>query len=191
MDRGNHYEAAFEAYLRDGRLTYMAVDESRRTSLDDEPVKSLDFIVHGLTDVKLLVDVKGRQFPGGAEEKRTYSWQNWSTRADIDGLERWERRFGAGSLALLVFIYHVLPVVDLPRGTVDLWHWRGRRYLLRAVPVRDYKEAMRDRSRKWGTVHLPAPSFRAKVRPFRAFTHPESPAHATIPVPPVAAPVFR
>src|SRR5688572_1244974 len=125
MDRGNHYEAAFEAYLRDGRLAYMAVDESRRTSLDDEPVKSLDFIVHGLTNRKLLVDVKGRKFPGGREARPVYSWQNWSTREDVDGLERWERQFGAGSLGLLVFIYHILPTVDLAPGTVDLWHWRG------------------------------------------------------------------
>ena len=28
--RDNHYEAAFEAYLRDRRLGYVAVDESRR-----------------------------------------------------------------------------------------------------------------------------------------------------------------
>jgi hypothetical protein len=191
MDRGNHYEAAFEAYLRDGRLTYMAVDESRRTSLDDEPVKSLDFIVHGLSDRKLLVDVKGRKFPGGKEEKPSYSWQNWSTREDIDGLERWERSFGSGSQGLLVFIYHILPVVDLPPGTIDLWHWRGRRYLMRAIPVLDYKTAMRDRSRKWGTVHLPGASFRALVRPFRAFTHPDLPHTPRFSVPPVATPVLR
>ena len=173
MDRGNHYEAAFEAYLRDARLAYVAVDESRRTTLDDEPVKSLDFIVHGLGARKLLVDVKGRQYPGGSERKRTYTWQNWSTRDDVAGLERWEQQFGAGSLGLLVFIYHMLPLVDLPPGTIDLWHWRGRRYLLRAVPVREYREAMRERSKKWGTVHMPGPLFRSKVRPFRSFTHPD------------------
>ena len=191
MDRDNHYESAFEAYLRDARLAYTAVDESRRTSLDDEPVKSLDFIVYGTASTKLLIDVKGRKFPGGKEAKLVYAWQNWSTREDVDGLERWERRFGADSLGLLVFIYHILPVVDLPPGTVDLWHWRGRRYLLRAIPVLEYKAAMRDRSRKWGTVYLPGPHFRAKVRPFRAFTHPESPMSGTLEVPPVAEPILR
>ena len=191
MDRGNHYEAAFEAYLRDARLAYMPVDESRRTTLDDEPVKSLDFIVHGLGERKLLVDVKGRKFPGGSDEKRTFIWQNWSTREDIDGLERWEKLFGAGSLGLLVFIYHLLPMVDLPPGTVDLWHWRGKRYLLRAVPVLEYKEVMRERSKKWGTVHLPGPVFRSLVRPFRAFTHPESPLPAAFRVPPFAVPVLQ
>jgi len=47
MDRGNHYESAFEGYLRARRLGYVAVDETHRASLDDEPVKSLDFVVYG------------------------------------------------------------------------------------------------------------------------------------------------
>jgi hypothetical protein len=173
MDRGNHYEAAFEAYLRDARLAYVAVDESRRASLDDEPVKSLDFIVYGLGDVRLLIDVKGRKFPGGSKEKRSFVWQNWSTKQDVDGLERWEQRFGDGYSGLLVFAYCILPVVDLPPGTPDLWHFRGRRYLFRAIPVAEYKQDMRLRSAKWETVHLPGAAFREKVRPFREFTHPE------------------
>ena len=47
MDRGNHYEAAFEAYLQWHRLCYVAVDETRRAILDDISIKSLDFIVFG------------------------------------------------------------------------------------------------------------------------------------------------
>jgi hypothetical protein len=173
MDRSNHYEAAFEAYLRDARLAYVAVDESRRSTLDDEPVKSLDFIVTGRHGTRLLIDVKGRKFPGGSPAKRSYIWQNWSTRADIDALERWEQSFGNGYRGLLVFVYGIIPVVDLPPGTPDLWHWRGRRYLMRAIPVADYKLAMRTRSQKWDTVHLPGKVFREQVRPLREFTHPE------------------
>lgn len=142
MDRGNHYEAAFEAYLRDARLPYVAVDESRRATLDDEPIKSLDFIVYGQSDSRLLVDVKGRKFPSGKPEKPSFVWQNWSTQDDIDGLERWENRFGAGYRGLLVFIYDILPIVDLSPGTPDLWHWRGHRYLMRAISVDRYKTAM-------------------------------------------------
>ena len=65
MDRGNHYEAAFEAYLRWHRLCYVGVDESRRAMLGDERVKSLDFIVYGERQARLLIDVKGRRYPGG------------------------------------------------------------------------------------------------------------------------------
>lgn len=64
--RENHYEAAFEAYLRAQRLPYVAVDETRRALLGDGSLKSLDFIVSpaGAGD-GWLIDVKGRQFPSG------------------------------------------------------------------------------------------------------------------------------
>ena len=92
MDRSNHYEAAFEAYLRERRLCYIAVDESRRSLLDEGPVKSLDFIVYGDDTARLLVDVKGRKFPGGTDEKPRRVWQCWAERDDVDGLERWSAR---------------------------------------------------------------------------------------------------
>ncbi|HKB06122.1 MAG TPA: HYExAFE family protein [Gemmataceae bacterium] len=173
MDRGNHYETAFEAYLRDRRLAYVAVDESRRSSLDDEPVKSIDFIVYGAGgEAKLLIDVKGRRFPGGAKERPRHTWQNWVEREDVEGLERWEVSFGSEYRGLLVFAYDILPHVELRPGTADVWVWRGRRYLIRAVPVADYRLHMRVRSPKWDTVHLPTAAFRSLVRPLRDYTHP-------------------
>ena len=170
MDRSNHYEAAFESYLRARRLGYVAVDETHRAMLDDAPVKSLDFIVHGPGGVRLLVDVKGRRFPGGAKVKPKKTWETWSTKEDVDGLLRWAERFGPGYRALLVFAYQIVPVVRLPEGTVDLWQWRGHDYLYRAVPVEDYRREMRVRSPRWGTVGLPGAVFRELVRPFRDFT---------------------
>jgi hypothetical protein len=172
MDRANHYETAFEAYLRDRRLGYVAVDESRRASLDDEPVKSIDFIVYGIGGSKLLIDVKGRRFPGGSPEKPRPVWQNWVAHGDVEGLERWSASFGPDYQALLVFSYYIQPAVELRRGTDDVWVWRGRRYLLRAVPVDDYRRHLRVRSPKWGTVHVPTAAFRSIVRPLRDFTHP-------------------
>src|SRR5207248_4399658 len=65
MDRSNHYEAAFEAWLQEQRLCYVAVDETRRCVLGDGPVKNLDFVVYGPAGARLVVDVKGRRFPGG------------------------------------------------------------------------------------------------------------------------------
>jgi hypothetical protein len=171
MDRGNHYETAFEAYLRDRRLGYVAVDEARRASLDDEPVKSIDFVVHGQGGSRLLVDIKGRKFPGGKQSRRI--WQNWVFRDDVEGLERWETSFGSEFRGLLVFAYYILPEVELRPGTADLWVWRGKRYLMRAVTVSDYRQHMRMRSPKWGTVHLPTAAFRDLVRPLRDFTHPQ------------------
>ena len=173
MDRGNHYETAFEAYLRDRRLGYVAVDESRRASLDDEPVKSIDFIVYGHDGARLLIDIKGRQFPGGKTDNPRRIWQNWVGRDDVEGLERWEASFGPEYRGLIVFAYHILPEIELRRGTADVWCWRGKRYLMRAVPIDQYRSRMRVRSPKWDTVHLPMAAFREIVRPLRAFTHPK------------------
>ena len=123
MDRSNHYEAAFEDYLQAHRFGYVAVDETRRALLGETRVKSLDFIVYGPDGARLLVDVKGRRFPGGTPETPRRVWQCWCERDDIDGLERWAGQFGPGYQGLLVFAYHVLPPVELPHNTEDLWTW--------------------------------------------------------------------
>ena len=116
MDRSNHYEAAFEAYLQWHRLCYVAVDETRRATLGDTRVKSLDFLVFGHGGSRLLVDVKGRRFPGGKKPKLRWIWQNWCMREDLDGLARWAEVAGPGYQGLLVFAYHLQPEVTLPDG---------------------------------------------------------------------------
>jgi hypothetical protein len=176
MDRGNHYEAAFEAYLQWHRLCYVAVDETRRAFLGETRVKNLDFIVYGPDGARLLVDVKGRRFPTGPAGKARRVWECWSTRDDVSGLGRWEEVFGAGFRGLLVFAYHLQAEVTLPDDTEDLWTWRGRCYLLRAIALDDYCRHLRVRSPKWGTVDLPGVVFRDLVRPFHVFTHQPDPA---------------
>ena len=69
MDRGNHYEAAFEAYLQDKGLSYIAIDETRRALYGERSLKNLDFIVHATAASHLLIDVKGRRFPAGPPTK--------------------------------------------------------------------------------------------------------------------------
>jgi hypothetical protein len=170
VDRSNHYEAAYEGYLQAHRLCYVAIDETRRAWLGGTRVKSLDFIVHSEAGARLLVDVKGRRFPAGPPERPRRVWECWSTREDIDGLRRWQELFGEGYQGLLVFVYHVLPSVTLLEEPPDLWLWRGRRYLLRAIPVEDYRAAMRPRSPRWGTVSLPGAAYRELARPFQDFS---------------------
>jgi hypothetical protein len=170
MDRSNHYEAAFEAYLQAQRHCYVAVDETRRATLGEMRVKNLDFIVHCPGPHRLLIDVKGRRYPAGPEHRQRRVWECWSTRGDIDGLEQWQTMFGPGYQGLLVFVYHILPCVTLPDDIEDLWLFRGRRYLLRAVSAEDYRRHMRTRSPRWETVTLPRQAFRELVQPFKAFT---------------------
>src|SRR5262249_34628717 len=171
MDRSNHYEAAFEAYLQWHRLGYIAVDESRRATLGDTPVKSLDFLVFGPEGARLVVDVKGRRFPTGRGDRKRRVWECWSTRDDVDGLERWADLSGPGWQGLLVFAHPIPPGGELPNDVEDLWTWRGRRYLLRAVDVADYRCHMRVRSPRWDTVTLPRAVFRDLVKPLHHFTH--------------------
>ena len=79
-NRDNHYEAAFEEYLREQRVPYVAVDEAKRSRWAEGSIKSLDFIVSPPGGASWLVDVKGRRFPSG--EQKQY-WKNWSTRDDL------------------------------------------------------------------------------------------------------------
>jgi hypothetical protein len=175
MNRDNHYEAAFEAYLRAAGVGFVAVDEARRTLLGDAGVKSLDFIVVGPTDARLVVDVKGRKFPGGAPGKPIKSWQNWSTEEDVDGLARWAGVLGPDFRGVLAFAYRIVPPFALHPETPDLFTFRDATYLMRGIDAADYRAAMTRRSTRWGTVHLPAAAFRRLVRPFSEFLRPGEP----------------
>ena len=175
MDRSNPYEAAFEVFLREQGLCYVAVDEARRAVLGDVPVKNLDFIVLGPTGARLLVDVKGRQFPGGPAERPRYVWESWATQEDVNGLTHWQALFGLDYLPLFVFMYRVLPTVTLDE-TPDVWRYKDEVYLFRAVALDDYRKNMHVRSPKWGTVGLPKGKFEEIARPFRWFSH-ECPAN--------------
>ena len=94
-NRDNHYEAAFEQFLRSRGVPYVAVDEAKRSLMSDgASIKSLDFIVSTPSQITWLVDVKGRRFPSGDEQKQY--WKNWSTHDDLESLTRWEAIFGAG-----------------------------------------------------------------------------------------------
>src|SRR5947207_1312942 len=168
MKSDNHYEVAFEAFLRDRGVAALPIVEARRSYLDDADVKSPDFLVVGPTDARLVVDVKGRKF-GGRPAKPNRTWQNWCERDDVDGLERWAARFGPGFRGVLAFVYHLAPDVGLPPETPDLFEFRDHLYLIRGVEVSAYRAAMRTRSPRWGTVHLPTAAFRAAVKPFSHF----------------------
>ena len=70
-NRDNHYEAAFEEFLRRRCVPYVAVDEAKRSLLSDgASIKSLDFIVSSPGPTTRLVDVKGRRFPSGDVQKQ-------------------------------------------------------------------------------------------------------------------------
>jgi hypothetical protein len=161
-NRDNHYEAAFEAYLRQRRLPYIAVDEARRSVVSDGSLKSLDFIVSPPGDVSWLVDVKGRRFPSG-DEHHQY-WKNWSIRDDLRSLAAWQSHFGSGFCPLLVFAYHLVgDRSPLPRE--QLFEFRGGHYGFLGVRLSDYMPHARPPSDSWDTVAMPTGLFRRAARP--------------------------
>lgn len=191
MKRDNHYEAAFEAYLRSRRLAYIAVDEARRSLVGDGSLKSLDFIVSPAGQGSWLIDVKGRRFPSGDEQKQY--WRNWSTRDDLRSLATWQQHFGAAFCPLLVFAYHL--VADrspLPRE--QLFEFRGAEYAFVAVRLVDYVPHARPLSDAWDTVAMPTALFRQVARPLdEVLAGPErfDPPGEALQIPPPRAPIGK
>jgi len=162
-NRDNHYEAAFEEYLRGRGVPYIAVDEAKRSVLSSgASIKSLDFIVSTGGETTWLVDVKGRRFPSGDETKQY--WKNWSTADDLRSLGQWEGLFGETFRGLFVFAYDVLGD-RAPLPAEQLFEHRGNLYGFVAVRLSDYTAHARRISPKWDTVAMPTAEFRRLAQP--------------------------
>ncbi len=166
-NRDNHYESAFEEYLRSRRVPYVAVDEARRSLMaNGESIKSLDFIVAAPGPWSWLVDVKGRRFPAGEEQKQY--WKNWSTQDDLRSLARWESLFGESFRGLFVFAYNI--VGDrAPLPPDQLFECRGALYGFVGISLTDYAGWAHLISPSWDTVAMPTVDFRRLARPIDDF----------------------
>jgi len=162
-DRNVHYEAAFEAYLRDRGIPYVPVDEAKRALFANARLKSFDFVVYSKNGPNLLVDVKGRSLRDRAAHR---GFETWATERDIDDLMQWEQVFGDGFKAMLGFVYWIEPPIHPEPG---MYCHRDRWYLLLGIDLAEYRAAMRRRSAKWETVALPAADFRSLARPMESW----------------------
>ncbi|NUQ62696.1 MAG: HYExAFE family protein [Pirellulales bacterium] len=169
-NRDNHYEAAFEEYLRSRGVPYVAVDEARRSLMSNgDSIKSLDFIVAAPGPWSWLVDVKGRRFPAGEEQKQY--WKNWSTQDDLRSLAQWERLFGGTFRGLFVFAYNI--VGDrAPLPPEHLFEFRGALYGFVGIELADYAGWAHMISPSWDTVAMPTADFRRLARPIEQFIRP-------------------
>lgn len=214
IDR-DHYQRAFEDYIRQRRIPYVSVDEARRAILPDASplkvqtrddasgtgrlatLKSFDFVVYGPAS-NLLVEVKGRKVaprrsprregeararagrgsapalkPGGlallepapalAAPPKT-RLESWVTRDDVESLRTWEGLFGPGFTAVFAFVYwcEAMPPGALFEEYVER---DGRWYAIRCVERSAYEGAMKVRSPRWRTVHVPPAMFDRLCRP--------------------------
>lgn len=173
-NRDNHYEAAFEAWLRDHRVPYVAVDEARRSRFPGGSIKCLDFIVSLPDGFSWLVDVKGRRFPSGGQKQY---WKNWSTRDDLVSLARWERWFGERFGGLFVFAYNVVGNRS-PLPAERLYEFRGELYAFVGIRLREYAMHARQISPRWDTLAVSAANFRQLAAPVEEFFVSDRPALA-------------
>lgn len=170
MKRHQHYEAAFEDYLRSRGVAYVPVDETRKTIFSGARIKSFDFLVYPAENIHWIVDVKGRNFPYLDQNGRGGGryWENWVTQEDLDGLGEWQGVFGEDFEARFVFAYHL-------QGPVDRWPtgrphaFQGGYYSFLTICLTDYLAHSRRRSAGWGTVSVPRRTFRDLARPVGSF----------------------
>jgi hypothetical protein len=163
MDRSIHYEAAFEAFLRDRGIPYVAVDEAKKALFSTAKLKSFDFVVYSKNGHNLLVDVKGRRLVNRSARR---GFETWTSQQDVTDLAQWEQVFGEGFRAILTFVYWIEPPLAPEPG---MYQYRERWYLLLGVDLAEYRNHMRRRSPKWETVALPAADFRMLARPIESW----------------------
>lgn len=153
-----HYENAFEACVRAAGVAFVAVSDVRASIRGRLGVKAFDYIVYPEGRSACLVDVKGRRFavrPG----KRRRRWECWVTRADVEGLRRWQELFGPEFTAAFVFGYWLLGQ-ETPRAMdPDFFTFGGRVYTFWGVTLADYVQHHRERSPKWKTIDLTTEQF--------------------------------
>ena len=164
-DRNVHYEAAFEAFLRDKGIPCVAVDEAKKALFANAKLKSFDFVVYSKNGPNLLIDVKGRQLRSRANGAKR-SFETWTTEQDVVDLMQWEQVFGEGYKAVLTFIYWIDPPLAEEPG---MFMHRGRWYQMMGVDLAEYRDHMRRRSPKWETVALAAEDFRSLARPIESW----------------------
>ncbi len=168
MRRSNHYEVAFEAFLRKRQVPFLAVEERRRPCLEDgSTLKNLDFVVSPPGRSAWLIDVKGREFPGQGGY-----WKHWSTREDLLGLRHWETLFGDRFSALFVFAYLICGRCS-PLPEERLFSFRRRLYAFIAMPLSVYLPEIRLLSPRWQTFAMSTARFRELAKPFDDFIRPK------------------
>jgi len=181
-----HYDRAFEHYLRANAIPYVAVDEAKRALAPTRAgpasrvssgaaartkLKSFDFVVYSEAGANLLVDVKGRKHPFTSAGATGRALQNWVTRDDVRCLQRWAEIFGEGFEPAFAFLFwcDAQPPDAL---FLEVFDYGDRWYAVLAVRLADYVEHLRERSKKWDTVSLPAAAFDRVSVPLKELLRP-------------------
>ena len=158
-NRSNHYEAAFEGFIRSLRVPCVAIDEAKRAIFGEDGLKNPDFLLYPCFGTNLVVEVKGKR---GKDSRGVRAWENWVTTDDLEALVRWQSMFGPGFRAVLAFAYaEPIQPFPLPRDN-GAYEFRGREYRFWAVGLDDYIAHLRSRGpgvegRRDGPPGVPPP----------------------------------
>ena len=162
----NHYERAFENWLLDRRVDYIAADEHERIGPGPQSVKNFDFLLYLHSGKRIIAEVKGRTFHGTSLAPMT-GLECWVTLDDVESLRTWQAVLGLDHEAVFVFAYRIEHLeVDLDGR--EAFSFGPDRYVFFFVRLGDYCRAMKRRSPKWRTVTLPAEAFRQCARELRS-----------------------
>ena len=153
----NHYERAFEHWLIDHRIEYIAEYQHERAAIGEDEIKSFDFLLYPHRR-PVIVEVKGRTFKGTSLAKMA-GFECWVTAEDVDGLVTWQHVLGPEYRALFVFSYK-MKNVDVDFNGRDVFDYDANTYLFFCITLEDYRKFMKRRSAKWRTVTLSADKFR-------------------------------
>jgi hypothetical protein len=155
----NHYEQAFQSWLKDSGIRYIVIDQQRRAAFARTRVKSFDMLIYpAATKDVLIAELKGKKFTGQTLAGLS-GMQNWVTMEDIRGLKTWEEALGEGHKGVFVFVYELVQF-DVDLDGREAFEFDGRRYVFFCVRLEDYLSWMTVRSTQWRTLFLPAKGFR-------------------------------
>jgi len=154
----NQYERAFESWLIDNHIQYIAVDEHKRAVFTRCKIKTFDFLLYPRNGQVIIAEVKGRKFKGTSFAKLV-GLECWVTTDDVDGLTWWQEVFGPDHQAIFIFAYEV-ENIDVDLDGRDVYDFSQNRYIFFCITLDDYRKFMKRRSPKWRTVTLPADEFR-------------------------------
>ncbi len=164
----NHYARAFQSWLDENKVKYIAVDQSKRVAFAANRIKSFDFLLYPNSETAVLTELKGRKFKGDSLAGLK-NLQNWVTADDVKGLMSWEKIFD-GTIANAVFVFtYMLEKIDVDSDGEEIYDFADNRYVFLAIELDDYRKNMMVRSPRWKTVYIPAKKFKNTAKSLRQF----------------------
>jgi hypothetical protein len=137
VKRWVHQEVAFERYLRDRGVSYLAIDEAKRPVAID---KNFDFLVFAESRV-LAIDVKGKQLP--YRGKGGFLWETWIHAKDLTGLRQWENMLKSllkcPVESLLTYVYLINDEKYL-RDFQTTCKYQGNTYGIKAITITEFEK---------------------------------------------------